>query len=216
MSRWRHVRTSLCSRCKRFLVCQHFPFNHGCQIRDDGREWQSSWVEQKIFHCVSSSVEARRVRHEGDAHPHAKECESFLQRARWHMEELDQKCVVAVACISDVEKRWIALKLEEACIPAPPTPPDAERCRGCRCLSPRTRRGLAYPRRNGSASYVRGLLGAPHAKFDPCRVEYLVGGALCRDARCSHERRDRTCFGIEWCLMEITGGFREGEVRRHS
>ena len=28
--------------------------------------------------------------------------------------------------------------------------------------------------------------GAPHAKFDPCRVEHLVGGASRRDARCSH------------------------------
>ena len=58
-------------------------------------------------------------------HTQVKECESFLQRARLHMEELDQKRAVVGASISDAEKRLVALESQEACMPAPAASPDA-------------------------------------------------------------------------------------------
>ena len=56
-------------------------------------------------------------------HVQVKECESFLSRARLHMEELDQKRAVVGASISDAEKRLVALKSQEACTPPPPPAP---------------------------------------------------------------------------------------------
>ena len=43
-----------------------------------------------------------------------------------HTEELDQKRAVVGASIRDAEKRLVALKSLEACMPAPAAPPDAE------------------------------------------------------------------------------------------
>ena len=57
-------------------------------------------------------------------HTQVKECESFVQRARLHMEELDQKRGVVGASIRDAE--MVALKSHEACMLAPAVPPDAE------------------------------------------------------------------------------------------
>ena len=58
-------------------------------------------------------------------HVQVKECESFLSRARKHMEELNQKRAVVGASISDAEKRLVALKSQEACMSAPSAPSDA-------------------------------------------------------------------------------------------
>ena len=70
-----------------------------------------------------------------------------------------------------------------------------------RCPRPRSRCALrahgetVLPVGSGACS------GAPHAKFDRCRVEHLVGGASRRDARCSHEWRDCTCLGIQFQIV---------------
>ena len=67
-------------------------------------------------------------------HTQVKECESFLLRARLHMEELDEKRAVVGASTSDAEKRLVALKSQEACMPAPAAPSDASsevQIRGC-------------------------------------------------------------------------------------
>ena len=116
------------------------------------------------------------------------------------MEVLDQKRAVVEASVSDAEKRLVALKSQEACMLAPAAPPDAGTCVSVasqtRCPRPRPRCALrahgetVLPVGSGACS------GAPHAKFDPCRVEHLVGGASRRD-----EWRDRTCLGIEFQIV---------------
>ena len=54
-------------------------------------------------------------------HMQVKECESFLSRARLYVEER----AVLGASIRDAEKRLVALKSQEACMPAPAAPSDA-------------------------------------------------------------------------------------------
>ena len=50
----------------------------------------------------------------------AKECESFLSRARAHAEELERKRSAVAASIDAAGKRLVVLRLQQECPPSPP------------------------------------------------------------------------------------------------
>ena len=134
-----------------------------------------------------------------------KECESFLKRARLHMEELDQKRLAVGASIDDAEKRLAALKLQQEC--APPSPRGAE-VAGSRvsvasttprtASRPRPRRAMRANGETTSPSGTGACLSSCHAVHDFSRVECVAGGAPCRSPRRAHERRARAHPGTHF------------------
>ena len=143
-------------------------------------------------------------------HVQVKECESFLSRARKHMEELDQKRAVVGASISDAEKRLVALKSQEACMSAPSAPSDAlSEVQRLQDLVSQLQAKIDAQGQDPDVPCVptvkrfcRSGQGHVQVPLMPNSIpEHLVGGATCRDARCSHEWRDHTCPGIEFQIV---------------